>query len=439
MNIFYEDRRIMASFLISFIFHVMILGLFGFFTIKHRKELKVIANINFIEPVMPGTPPGPPAEKPKNIWEFVKMALPTFKKPDFPVVKKEEKPIEVVKKELEKAMDIERKLVEKEDPLRRKQDALKFEELNKEKDQKLADLMKLTKGDANKIKELIEQERQIVDKGELQRESGSPLQFENEVGLKREMKVKDVLSDREREKIENETIKNLTPQDLLIERKEPIKEQKKAGFAGDDLGIKLNSKAPSDVKIKEIMGTKEERKKIRELLALEEKLVEKVPTRVASSGAGGGGEKPKIGYSEGGGGINIDKDETLKKMERKDAFVIKKTSESQSTEKVAMENVKKPVFELSGPLKDRGRIAFYMPKYPEWMKEKGIEADVSIRFLVSRDGFVRDEMTIETTSGYTELDKLVMTVLKQWQFEPLLKNVLQEDQWGIITFRFKLQ
>lgn len=443
MTIFYEDRRILISFIISLTFHIIVLGLFGFLTVKQKKALKVITEVDFIEPVTPGAPPGPPEEKPKNIWEFMKMALPTLKKPDFPEVKKEEKPMEIVRKELDKALEVEKKLVEKEEPLRRRQDALKFKELEKEKEQKLAELMKLTKGDVNKIRELIEQEKRIVDKGELQRESGSPLQFENEVGLKKEVKVKDVLTAKERERMENEIIKNLTPQDLLVDRKEPIKEQKKLGVTGDDLGIKLKSKAPDDVRIKEIIGTKEERKKVRELLALEEKLVEKSSPRVASSGGGStviGGGKPKIGYG-GGGGINIDKDESLKKPEKKETFTIKKTNTTSqpAEEKIAVTPSKKSTVELSGPLKDRKIIASYMPKYPAWMEEKMIEANVSIKFFVSPSGFVKDKMTVETTSGYPELDKIVMEVLKQWQFEPLSKDVLQEDQWGIVTFRFRLQ
>lgn len=80
-----------------------------------------------------------------------------------------------------------------------------------------------------------------------------------------------------------------------------------------------------------------------------------------------------------------------------------------------------------------------MPKYPEWMKEKGIERDVVVMFRVSPSGYVKDDMSVELTSGYTELDKLVMSTLKQWVFEPLPKNVMQENQWGIVTFRFRLK
>ena len=73
------------------------------------------------------------------------------------------------------------------------------------------------------------------------------------------------------------------------------------------------------------------------------------------------------------------------------------------------------------------------------MKEKGLIADVQILLYVAPSGKVRDNMTVEMTSGYTELDKLAMAALKQWQFAPLSKDVAQEDQWGTITYHFRLK
>jgi len=431
----FNKYRLRYSVVVSILAHVLILWMFGFLTVKNKAEMKMITDIEFIEPVKPGAPPGPPEEKPKNIWDFMKMALPQIKKPEFPDIKKDEKPVEVVKKEIEKAMELERKLVDKEDPLKKKMNPLEFKNLEKKYDTAMKDLEKLTNVDKKRINDLIEQEKRIVDKGELARTTtADPLQFD-EVGRKKVENVREIIA---AEKGKEDRIKDLTPADLLTDKKEPVK---KNAIVGDDLGIKLKSKEVPDAPFKEIKATKEERKLARELLALQEQLVDKTPAKVASSsgvGGGGGGGRPRIGYGGGGGSIT-EKKEELKKVDT--ASVIAK--EAKKTSSAVEQNVtaapKQASVEIAGPLKDRQLMASYMPKYPEWMKEKGMIADVQVLFYVSPSGNVRDNMTIELTSGYNELDKLVMTALKQWQFAPLAKSAAQEDQWGVITMRFRLK
>ena len=424
------DNRVKYSFGISVMLHLLILWFFGYISVKEKHEIKFITNIDIVEPVIPGAPPGPKEEKPKNIWEFMKMAIPTIKKPDLPGPK-DDKPLDVVKKEVDKALEVEKKLVDKEMTINRKADPLKFKELNKEKELKFADISKSI--DPKKLDRLIEQEKKLADREEpVARKSADALKFD-EVGLKRADKIKDVMSTADAgKKVDEGKIRDLTPSDLLSEKKAPLDKSTKV----DDLGIKLTSKTKDDGKIKEIIGTAEERKKVREYLALEEKLIEKAPARVASGGGGGGGGgKPAIGYG-GGGGINLSKNEDLKKVETKvNIAPAKKTEAAVAAGKT---EASKSSVELIGPLQGRGIIASYMPKYPEWMKEKGIEADVAIRFFVAPNGSVKDDMSVERTSGYAELDKLVMAVLKSWQFEPLAKSAKQEDQWGVVTVRFRL-
>ena len=422
------ENRIKYSFLVSLSFHLLVLWFIGYISVKDKHDVKLITNIEIVEPVIPNAPPGPKEEKPKNIWEFMKMALPTIKKPDM-TGPKDEKPLDVVKKDIEKAIDVERKLVDKTAPILKRPDALKFKEMEKDKDQKLADIMKTM--DSKKLKELIEQERKLTDREEPAARKTDALKFD-EVGLKRADKIKDVMTTADAgKKVDDGKIRDLTPSDLLTDKKAPIDKNSKV----DDLGIKLKTRVKDDGKIKEIVGTAEERKKVRELLAMEEKLVENT-TRIASKGGGGGGGggKPAIGYG-GGGGINL-KNEDLKKVETKvNIAPVKKAEAAVAQEKIA---AAKFSVELIGPLQGRGIIASYMPKYPEWMKEKGIEADAAIRFFVAPNGTVKDEMSIERTSGYPDLDKIVMAVLKTWQFEPLAKSAKQDDQWGVVTFRFKL-
>lgn len=110
-----------------------------------------------------------------------------------------------------------------------------------------------------------------------------------------------------------------------------------------------------------------------------------------------------------------------------------------STRKQAgpVEAEKKKGVEIEGPLADRKVVAYSIPEFPNWAKEQGVlEASVSIRFWVSKDGEVLQNMRIEHTSGYGRLDRLAMDSLKAWRFAPLLA---EERQWGVITFRFLLE
>jgi TonB family protein len=418
------ENRVKYSFLISLSIHIMVIFFFGYISIKEKHARKLITDIDIIEPFIPSVAPALKEEKPKNIWEFMKMALPTLKKADVPV-QKEEKPLDIVKKDIEKALEVERKLVDKNAPIIKRPDSLSFKEIQKEKDQKLADIMKTM--DNKKLKELIEQERILTDREDPAVRRSDPLKFD-EVGLKRAENIKDILPTTARGKNNsNQNIRDLTPADLLTDRRQPIEKT----VRNEDLGIKLKTRVKDDGRIKEIVGTADERKKVRELLAITEKLVENSAKIAPKSGE----KKPVIGYG-GNGGINL-KNEDLKKIETKINIVpIKKTETTSAMEK---NGGSKPAIELVGPLQGRGIIASYMPKYPEWMKEKGLEADVAVRFFVAPNGVVKEEMSIERTSGYSELDKTVMAVLKTWQFEELLKSVKQDSQWGVVTFRFRLR
>jgi TonB family protein len=96
-------------------------------------------------------------------------------------------------------------------------------------------------------------------------------------------------------------------------------------------------------------------------------------------------------------------------------------------------------FSMEGPLKYRKILKMELPSYPRWAEEKGIEPSVSIRLWVDPKGKVRENMYLEKTSGYTEIDQLVMQALMKFVFVPLPKEQTQEDEWGVATFRFELK
>ena len=93
--------------------------------------------------------------------------------------------------------------------------------------------------------------------------------------------------------------------------------------------------------------------------------------------------------------------------------------------------------QITGQLSKRGKKKTFLPIYPAWAEKEGIEADVAIHFTVSSQDKVVDAY-IERTSGHKELDKLAMIALRNWVFIPLPEDTTQENQWGIITFKFRL-
>jgi TonB family protein len=95
-------------------------------------------------------------------------------------------------------------------------------------------------------------------------------------------------------------------------------------------------------------------------------------------------------------------------------------------------------FQIFGPLKDRPILEKYLPRYPRWAEEQGIECSVSLHFFVLPDGEVKNNIFIEQSSGYSEMDRLAMKALTAFRFAPLASNKRQEEQEGVIIFYFRL-
>lgn len=96
-------------------------------------------------------------------------------------------------------------------------------------------------------------------------------------------------------------------------------------------------------------------------------------------------------------------------------------------------------FSMEGPLKYRKILKMEMPPYPRWAEEKGIETSVSVRIWVDPKGKVKDNMYLEKTSGYAEIDSLAMQYLARFIFVKIPDDQTQEDEWGVATFRFELK
>ena len=96
----------------------------------------------------------------------------------------------------------------------------------------------------------------------------------------------------------------------------------------------------------------------------------------------------------------------------------------------------KKAIELSGPISNRKILKYTLPVYPQWAKDQGIAADVTLEFFVTAEGKVGEKIKIQRTSGYSELDQRALESLRAWAFEPLESS---QNQWGFVTLRYILE
>jgi TonB family protein len=103
------------------------------------------------------------------------------------------------------------------------------------------------------------------------------------------------------------------------------------------------------------------------------------------------------------------------------------------------EQRQKELFPIRGALLGRGVLKSEQPEVPEWFRKKGIEATVRLRFSVTPDGRVKENIDTAVGSGYAELDSLAKSALLKWVFEPLDPAKGNEVQDGVIEFKFSIK
>jgi TonB family protein len=95
--------------------------------------------------------------------------------------------------------------------------------------------------------------------------------------------------------------------------------------------------------------------------------------------------------------------------------------------------------QIEGELAARAIKTKVFPKYPEWAQRQGVEGSVRFRMTVLPNGLLKDDLELEQTSGYPELDQDVYAALIQWEFSALTPSSPQVDQSGVITFSFNFE
>lgn len=95
-------------------------------------------------------------------------------------------------------------------------------------------------------------------------------------------------------------------------------------------------------------------------------------------------------------------------------------------------------FMVAGPISQREITRRVVPRYPKWALDRRVSGTVVVRIWVQPGGAVKGAPTVESSSGYPDLDQVVVDALRGWEFAPLGAGVKSEDQWGVITFKFTL-
>jgi TonB family protein len=95
-------------------------------------------------------------------------------------------------------------------------------------------------------------------------------------------------------------------------------------------------------------------------------------------------------------------------------------------------------FSVAGPISQRAIARRLVPRYPKWALDRRVSGTVVVRIWVQPDGRVKGAPTVESSSGYPDLDGVVVDALRGWEFAALGPGVKSEDQWGVITFKFVL-
>jgi TonB family protein len=93
---------------------------------------------------------------------------------------------------------------------------------------------------------------------------------------------------------------------------------------------------------------------------------------------------------------------------------------------------------LMGPVADRRVVQSITPIYPEWAKRDAVEGSVTLYFVVRPDGSIQENVLVQKTAGFEDFDDNARAALKAWRFEPL-RGGRTGEQWGTITFRFRLR
>jgi TonB family protein len=151
-------------------------------------------------------------------------------------------------------------------------------------------------------------------------------------------------------------------------------------------------------------------------------------------GRGGGGDARGVpGIPQSTAQLTIEHRELAKPAARSLPAI-----ENQDLPKVEAPVSRGTNFTVAGPISQREITRKLVPRYPKWALERRVSGTAVVRIWVQPNGQVKGAPTVESSSGYPDLDQVVVDALRGWEFAALGPGVKSEDQWGVITFKFVL-
>jgi protein TonB len=78
------------------------------------------------------------------------------------------------------------------------------------------------------------------------------------------------------------------------------------------------------------------------------------------------------------------------------------------------------------------------PDYPDAARANGWKGTVRLKILVSLSGEV-NEVQVDTSSGFTDLDKAASRAVHNWRFQPALQNGAKVAAWVTLPIVFDLR
>lgn len=94
---------------------------------------------------------------------------------------------------------------------------------------------------------------------------------------------------------------------------------------------------------------------------------------------------------------------------------------------------------ITGQIAGRKIERVVSPEYTARAKQQGWEGTVAVHFTVLPDGRVKDNTRVQQMSQHRDLNQAAMEAIKKFKFAPLPAGDAQVEQWGVITFVFRLK
>jgi len=94
---------------------------------------------------------------------------------------------------------------------------------------------------------------------------------------------------------------------------------------------------------------------------------------------------------------------------------------------------------ITGQIAGRKILNVVSPEYSAKARRNGWEGVVAVHFTVLPDGRVKDNTRIQQMSTHSDLNRAAMAAIKKFRFAPLADGKAQVEQWGVITFVFRLK